>query len=463
MNEHLVPLCETAQNGRVKRARSCPGNPPGIPWCRFAGALVTTWVLASAAGLFFTESARLSGHLRQVAAGSFFSGAYPLVIATGLSALLAVVGSLAVVCCCREAAGSGISEVRGALLGLRPLRWKRVIPVKFISGVCAQAAGMPVGSEGPVVQLGSSIAAMTAALSGLRHERTYQLLMGAGTAAALAAAFDAPLAGMLFVLEGLRIGQWRGYLPLAVITAGACTGAGMAYAGGYTGLLIPHGAGMADGASLSYLWAFIFTGCLCGVLSVLLNRILLLSTDLFHWLFSGRRWPVVLAAGLTGALCGGLGALSVTDMQAGLDIIPSATGGNFSTAHLFILLLLRLTLMVLCFGSGAPGGTFAPVAISGAITGILLGSLLKAVLPDWPLSPAALSLAGMAALMAGSFRTPLTAVMMVTEMTGTYPLFLPLIMASAAASLTARVFRSESLYTTVLAKTISRAADLRTG
>jgi len=125
-------------------------------------------------------------------------------LAFGLSALLAMVGYFLVRKFAPEAGGSGIPEIEGALEELRPVRWWRVIPVKFLGGMGTLGAGMVLGREGPTVQLGGNIGRMVADIFRMRSGEAQHTLLATGAAAGLSAAFNAPLAGILFIIEEMR-------------------------------------------------------------------------------------------------------------------------------------------------------------------------------------------------------------------------------------------------------------------
>ena len=167
-------------------------------------ALVGT--LAGAVGVAFEKAVNAVSLWRLGTVTQFADDAawlmWPLVFV--LSALLAMVGYFLVRRFAPEAGGSGIPEIEGALEELRPVRWWRVLPVKFIGGMGTLGAGMVLGREGPTVQLGGNVGRMVLDIFRMRGTEARHTLLATGAAAGLSAAFNAPLAGILFIIEEMR-------------------------------------------------------------------------------------------------------------------------------------------------------------------------------------------------------------------------------------------------------------------
>lgn len=198
-----------------------------------------------------------------------------------------------------EAAGSGVQEIEGAMEGLRKVRWRRVLPVKFVGGVLALSSGLVAGREGPTIHMGASIAQAISERLKL-SETELRGLLAAGAAAGLAAAFNAPLAAILFVIEETRKQfryTFRSYT--AVIIASAASAIGMELVGGTAPQLKLDNAEMP----LSLLPAFLVLGVFLGGLGIVFNRTLLFLLDWVGTTF--RRVPFVPAlvvGGCVGAL-----------------------------------------------------------------------------------------------------------------------------------------------------------------
>jgi CIC family chloride channel protein len=348
-----------------------------------------------------------------------------------------------------EARGSGIPHVKGVLLHVRAMPWKILVPVKFLGGLLGIGAGLSMGREGPTVQMGAAVGRMMADRLHV-GSRTAPQLLSCGAGAGLAAAFNAPLAGFLFVIEELHRELSARTFAGALVAALAADIVTRAFSGdapsfeisGYPALplaALPVAAliGVAGGA---FGWA--------------LNRSLLTSLT---WPARLHALPLWMMPGLAAAICGLVAWW-----------IPEAVGGGHATAEhllrgqlgwsvgaLAVLLLLKFALTVISYGSGAPGGIFAPMLLMGAILGAIGGRGFEAVLPEWGEHATAFQIVGMAALFSGSVRAPLTAIVLIVELTGNYQQLLALGVVCLVADLTAEALGSRPIYEALL------EADLR--
>lgn len=163
---------------------------------------------------------------------------------------------------------------------------------------------------------------------------------------------------------------------------------------------------------------------------------------------------------LVGMLAGGLrGVLSLAFSEVsvgGFAIIPSVMVGQYSLCMLLLIFVLRMLLTLLCFGSGAPGGIFAPMLALGTALGGAYGLMLHRVFPDYVSGIGTFAIAGMGALFVASVRVPLTGIMLVLEITGSYQLILPMIISCLGATLIAQFLGGQPLYSAILARTLQR-------
>jgi len=216
-----------------------------------------------------------------------------------------------------ETSGSGIPHVKAVLLQLRPMRWQRILPVKFIGGILAIGAGFSLGREGPTVQMGAGVGKMLSQLLNV-PKRSRSQLVAAGAGAGLAAAFNAPLAGFIFTIEELQ----REMSPLTYGTALIAAVVGDIVTRTFTGQLPSFHISGYPIPPLAALPLFAVLGVLCGVMGVLFNRSLLRSLRLSHSL---KRWPAWRRAALVGVIVGLLAWW-----------LPSSIGGGHSTAELVL-------------------------------------------------------------------------------------------------------------------------------
>ncbi len=370
-----------------------------------------------------------------------------LVLASALTAGLALwlVQSLA-----PEAAGSGIPHLKAVLHRLRGMRWWRVLPVKFASGVLAIGSGLALGREGPTVQMGGAIGQMCSRWLKV-NPRERQALIAAGAGAGLAAAFNAPLAGVLFVLEELQGDFAPGVLTasfVASITADLVT----RFLFGQSPQF--HLADMAAPA-LSSLPLFLLIGVVCGLLGVAFNRALLGSLNLFA---HTARWPRGTAGLAVGAAIGTLGWFLPGTLGGGAHMVEHSLAGDFGLGALAGFLALRFAMTMASYGCGTAGGIFAPLLVIGAQAGLITGLLCRPWLATG-VPTEAFAVIGMAALFTAVVRAPLTGIVLLLEMTANYAFMLPLLAASFTAYGIANLLGDEPIYEALLERDVLRGQD----
>jgi CIC family chloride channel protein len=350
-----------------------------------------------------------------------------------------------------EAAGSGVQEIEGALDGVRPLRWRHVLPVKFVGGVLSLGSGMVLGREGPTIQMGGNLGGMVAALARLSDESVH-VLVAAGAGAGLTAAFHAPFAGILFVIEEMRP-QFRYSVVSVQAVVLACAAADVV-----TEVLL-GGAFMISMQRLhapppASLALFLLFGATFGVIGVCFNRALL---GLLEWR-DGLRARGIVAFGVgMGALVGVLTGFNPALVGDGHHVLEQALGGRFAIEALGLLFAGRFAMTILCYGSGAPGGVFSPMLALGTLYGMAFGHLVASGVPELALPPEMFAVAGMGALFASTVRAPLTGIVLTAEITGDFQLILPLLLTCLSATLVAHALGGRPLYTSLLERAIERS------
>ena len=374
-----------------------------------------------------------------------------------ISALLAMVGYFLVRRFAPEAGGSGIPEIEGALEELRPVRWWRVIPVKFFGGLGTLGAGMVLGREGPTVQLGGNIGRMVIDMLGMRSNEARHTLLATGAAAGLAAAFNAPLAGILFIIEEMRPQFRYNLISIKAVFTGVIMASIVFRC--FNGEQAVISVGKLADAPVQTLWLYLLLGMVIGMVGVLFNRLIFITQDLFARFYAGKTARVVLAGALLGGGCGILALLFAPGAGGGSALIPQAVHGVFPFALLLVIFLVRLVTTLLCFGSGAPGGIFAPMLALGTLLGTAFGVAMTDLFPLYHLEAGTFAIAGMGALFAASVRAPLTGIVLVLEMTDNYQLILPMIITCLGATLLAQFLGGKPLYSSILARTLARQAE----
>ena len=373
-----------------------------------------------------------------------------LLVAIAGTALLATAARWLVLRLAPEAAGSGIQEIEGVLEGERQLRPVRVLLVKFSGGVLALGSGMVLGREGPTIHMGAALMQLVSGVGRLGQEEKRGLL-AAGAAAGLAAAFLAPLAAILFVIEETRRQvPYRAHTYMAVILASIGSAAIAETLLGQT-VSLPLAS---PGLSPLLLPVFALLGGAVGLLGLSFNRAVVLALDAPLRLPQRFWWLPALVVGA------GMGAM--------LQLFPEGSGGGEAVvqllAHeaaplgfLLALMALRFTAAILCYGTGVPGGIFAPMLSIAVAAGLAFGTAAEVLLPDIEGLARATAIAAMAGLFAASVRAPLVGVVLVLELTGAYGLVLPVLVTAACASLTAAALGGRPIYETLLERTLRLA------
>jgi len=347
-----------------------------------------------------------------------------------------------------EASGSGIPHVEAVLRGELPRAPFHLIPIKFVGGLLAIGSGLALGREGPSVQMGASIGDLVGHLF-RRNLLDRRVLLAAGAGAGLATAFNAPIAGAIFVLEELV----QRFEPRIAIIALGVSSTAIAVARIFLGdapdfhvevLAYPHA-----GTRLLYF----ALGAIAGLFGIAYNRALLGTIAAANKL---ERWPVVLRAALIGAAVGML-AWFVPALVGGGDTITQRTlSGVDAWALVPLIFLLRFTLGAVSYAARTPGGLFAPMLVLGAQLGLLFGILCRFLFPELQIEPVGFAVVGMAAFFTGVVRAPLTGLVLVVEMTGNVHLLLPLLSACFAAMLVPTLLKNAPIYESLGASLVRR-------
>ena len=350
-----------------------------------------------------------------------------------------------------EASGSGIPHLEAVLHRFRDLNWKRVLPVKFLGGVVAIGSGLALGREGPTVQMGGAVGdAVSRALKVSERERL--TLTSAGAGAGLAAAFNAPLSGLIFVLEEVR----RDFQPIvfgaAFVAAVVADIVARVGSGQFPIFAVPS----YPVPPLAALPIFALLGIAAGLLGVVFNRSLLRVTALY------ARIPARLtlaAAALTGALVGLVGWFSPVMIGSGHTLAETALRGDMLLGAIPLFFLIRFVLTAASYGTGAPGGIFAPMLVLGALLGLAVGEIAHQFYPAAVPFPAVFAVVGMAAYFTAIVRAPLTGIMLILEMTGNYNQMLPLLVACFCSYAAAEFMKDLPIYEALLERDLRRSRE----
>lgn len=353
-----------------------------------------------------------------------------------------------------EAGGSGVPEIEGSIEGLRHVRWQRVLPVKFIAGIAAIGSGLVLGREGPTIHMGGSAAMATSDMFRLRGIDRRGLL-AAGAAAGLACAFNAPLSAVLFVVEETRKQfpyTFRAYMG---VFAAALAGTVVTQLISGTRPFLPI---TVSEAALSTLPAFAAMGVVLGCVGVLFNICIMATLDFAA--MCQKRAPYIWPA-FVGLLIGALLVLAPKTVTGGERVIAELAAVTPGVAVLLMLAMARFVTSVTSYSTGVPGGIFAPILTMATCIGLAFGLLMQMLLPEMGLSPLAFGVVAMAGLFTASVRAPAVAIVLVMELTGAYPLTLPMLAVCLVANLTARGIGGRPIYEQMLERTLAQAGVTR--
>lgn len=370
------------------------------------------------------------------------------------SGALAIVGYYLVRRFAPEAGGSGIPEIEGALEELRPVRWWRVIPVKFIGGMGTLGAGMVLGREGPTVQMGANVGRMVLDIFRLRSAEARHSMLATGAAAGLSAAFNAPLAGILFIIEEMRPQFRYNLISIKAVFIGVIMSSIVFRI--FNGERSVIEVGKLASAPLNTLWLYLVLGVVFGAVGVMFNTLVFRTQDMFARIHGGNLRKILLIGGLLGGVCGVLGLIQPEAAGGGFALIPIAALGNYTVGMLLFIFIARVVTTLLCFGSGAPGGIFAPMLALGTLLGTAFGLAGAYLFPQYGIEAGTFAIAGMGALFAATVRAPLTGIVLVLEMTDNYQLILPMIITCLGATLVAQFLGGKPLYSALLARTLQK-------
>ncbi|MFQ6100302.1 MAG: chloride channel protein [Anaerolineae bacterium] len=349
----------------------------------------------------------------------------------------------------REAKGHGVPEVIEAV-ALRGGRIRpRVAVIKSLASSICIGTGGSVGREGPIAQIGSALGSTIGQALKLSDERVRNLV-ACGAASGIAATFNAPIAGSIFALEVI-LGQLHViYFGAVVISAVIADVVTHIFEGDLRAFAVPEYALVSPWELVLYT----LLGVLAALVSASFTRLLYLSEDLWDKI----RVPEYFKPALGGLLLGVMGILtSKADgfprvFGVGYDSINQALFGHLALGVTLTLLLVKLLATVLTLGSGGSGGIFAPSLFMGAMLGETFGQLVHQLFPTITAPAGAYALVAMAAVFSGAAHAPVTAILILFEMTRDYRIILPLMLATVTSTLISRIISRESIYTLKLSR-----------
>jgi len=335
-----------------------------------------------------------------------------------------------------DISGSGIPQIEGELKGLEDQNWRKVLIAKFAGCVLAIGGGLALGREGPSIQLGGMIGKGFARRKNalLTEER---MLMSCGAGAGLAAAFGAPLAGVLFALEELH----KNFSAEVLVSTMAASAVADYIAVNIIGLRPVFDFDVEHRIPLRLYWAVVLLGVILGILGVLYNKLLDKMQDFFD-----RFDSKFISIGIMLMISFLMMFIYPTVLGSGNNLVKVISDGKFTLIALAILLVAKLFFSTGSFGTGTPGGIFLPLLVIGAITGGLYSTFLSTAFGVEEYYIKAFVIIAMAGFFSAIVRAPITGVILITEMTGNFMTLLSLVAASLVAYVVADLLGGEPVY-----------------
>jgi CIC family chloride channel protein len=351
----------------------------------------------------------------------------------------------------REAKGHGVPEVMESVALKGGVIRKRIVFIKaFVSAVCIGSGGS-VGREGPIVQIGSAVGSAFGQLLRVSADRM-RTLVGCGAAAGIAATFNAPIAGVMFAME-IILGEFgvNTFSPI-VVSSVMATVISRAYLGNFPAFIVPQ----YTLVSIYEIPLYIALGIIAGLVGVGFTTCLYGTEDFFDSI----KLPEYTKAALGGLFIGFIGIFFPQIFGVGYDSIEMALLEKTAWYIILCLIFVKFLATSVTIGSGGSGGVFAPSLFIGSMTGAAFGYLAHFLFPAVTATSGAYSLVGMGAVLASATQAPITAIIILFEMTGSYKIILPLMLTCIISAVLSGQIKKESIYTL---KLIRRGVDIRAG
>ncbi|MGK9368233.1 chloride channel protein [Melioribacter sp. Ez-97] len=338
-----------------------------------------------------------------------------------------------------EAKGHGVPEVMQAILLKGGIIRPRVALIKSIASAITIGTGGSVGREGPIIQIGSSIGS-TIGQFFKAPSRRLKTLVGCGAAAGIAAAFNAPIAGALFAVEIILMDFAIVQFSPIVISSVMATVVSHTFEGDFAAFIVPH----YHYASPYEIGFYFLLGAVCGLFSYLFIKLLYFSENFFD---NKLKLPEQIKPALGGIIIGIIALQFPHVMGVGYDTINLALHGNLIWYLAIGLLFAKIVATSVTLGSGGSGGIFAPSLFMGAMIGVFFGEMVHGYFPEITAEPGAYALVAMGGLVAGTTRAPITAIIIVFELTNDYKIILPLMITCIISMILSTKLSRESIYT----------------
>src|SRR5690348_5586341 len=337
-----------------------------------------------------------------------------------------------------DARGSGVPQTKAALFAREGRITLGTVVGKFFCTSATLASGIPLGREGPAVQVGAGMASVLGRKLGLRPEKV-KALVPVGAAAAIAAAFNTPLAAVLFALEEV-VGDLHAAVLGSVVLASATSWAMLRLLLGNDPLFQVPQYQLAHPGEFGI---YAILGVAGGFVSVAFTKLLLWMRARFLRFPKKTVWFQPVAGGL---MVGVMGWFVPQLLGVGYKHVGEVLNGRMALRLMVLLLVLKLVAVATSYASGNAGGIFGPSLFLGAMLGGIVGTAAQYFLPGYAASPGAYALVGMGTAFAGIIRAPMTSVVMIFEITRDYAVIVPLMISSLVSFFISARFQKQPIY-----------------
>lgn len=351
----------------------------------------------------------------------------------------------------REAKGHGVPEVMEAVALKGGIIRPRVTAVKIVASALSIGVGGSVGREGPIVQIGSALASTVGQLLKVSRSQL-RTLVGCGAAAGIAATFNAPLAGVIFSLE-ILLGEFGvpTFSPI-VLSSVTATAISRHYFGDVPAFIVPEYIMVSSWEFLLYAGLGILTGFMALIFVGTLYK--------FEDLIDMIPIPEYVKPAFGGLIMGAIIIFLPQTFGVGYGAIEASLRGELAAGILLLLIFAKIFATSLTIGSGMSGGVFAPSLFIGAVTGGFYGSMVHSIFPEITATSGAYALVGMGGIVAAATHAPITAILIIFELTSEYTIILPLMITCITATLLATYVKKGNIYTI---KLLRRGIQLHRG
>jgi len=399
------------------------------------GAIFFRWLILQINILFFVKGEHLLG----------FMGHYYIIIIPVIGGLL--VGPI-IHFFAREAKGHGVPEVINAMVTKGGKIRPRVAIVKTLASSICIGSGGSAGREGPIIQIGSALGSSIGQLFNMTEEKT-KTLVACGAGAGIAATFNAPLGGIFFALEVILREYGLKNFSSVVLSSVTATVISRSFLGDHPTFNTPP----FQLYSIMDMPYYLVFGLFTALIALLFIKVLYKSEDIFNSI----SMPVYLKPALGGLMIGLTGLFFPQVFGVGYDVIESTINGEIVLGIVLALVFLKIFATSITLGSGGSGGIFAPSLFIGALLGEAFGRTATLILPSTVIPPGAFALVGMAAVFAGTSHAPISAILLLFEMTGNYQILPPLMVTCVITVVLVRWISKPSIYTL---KLLRRGIDI---